>query len=65
MMRFWAIEKEKVADTIGLLLDVYVEHRQEQESFLDTYRRLGIDPYKQRVYPKKHSEKKVTASAAY
>ena len=60
-----AIEKEKVADTIGLLLDVYVEHRQEQESFLDTYRRLGIDPYKQRVYPKKHSEKKVTASAAY
>ncbi len=59
-----AVEKEKVADTIGQLLDVYVEHREEDESFLDTYRRLGIDPYKQRVYPKKQSEKKVAASAA-
>ncbi len=60
-----AIEKEKVADTIGQLLDVYVEHRQDEESFLDTYRRLGIEPYKQRVYPEKYSEKKVVASAAY
>lgn len=50
-----AIEKEKVADTIGLLLDVYIEHRQEQESFLATYRRLGIEPYKRRVYPQKYS----------
>jgi len=32
------IEKEKVADTIGQLLDVYVEQREEQESFLETYR---------------------------
>jgi len=60
-----AIEKEKVADTIGQILDVYVEHRQDEESFLQTYRRLGIDPYKQRVYPKKYSQKKVAASAAY
>lgn len=60
-----AIEKEKVADTIGQLLDVYVEYRQDEESFLDTYRRLGIKPYKQRVYPEKYSEKKVVASAAY
>jgi len=60
-----AIEKEKVADTIGQLLDVYVENRQEEESFLDTYRRIGIDLYKQRVYPKKNSEKKVATNAAY
>ena len=60
-----AIEKEKVADTIGQLLDVYVEHRKEEESFLETYRRLGIDPYKERVYPKKNSEKKVATSEAY
>lgn len=51
-----AIEKEKVADTIGLLLDVYVSNRQEVESFLDTYRRLGIEPYRQVVYPEKYSE---------
>jgi len=59
------IEKEKVADTIGQLLDVYVEQREEQESFLETYRRIGIEPFKQRVYPKKNLEKKVVASANY
>jgi len=59
------IEKEKVADTIGQLLDVYVEQRDEQESFLETYRRIGIEPFKQRVYPKKNLEEKVVASANY
>lgn len=57
-----AIEKKKVSDTIGLLLDVYLENRQEQESFLDTYRRLGIDPYKQRVYPQTYSQKVLTSA---
>jgi len=57
------IEKEKVAETIGRLLDVYVEQRDEQESFLETYRRIGIEPFKQRVYPKKNLEEKVVASA--
>jgi sulfite reductase (NADPH) hemoprotein beta-component len=59
------IEKEKVAETIGQLLDVYVEHRNEQESFLETYRRIGIEPYKQRVYPEKYSQEKIAASASY
>jgi len=59
------IEKEKVANTIGQLLDVYVEHRKDQESFLETYRRIGIDPYKQRVYPEKYSQEKIAASASY
>ena len=57
------IEKEKVAETIAQLLDVYVEHRQEDESFLETYRRIGIDAYKQRVYPEKYSQEKVAVSA--
>jgi sulfite reductase (NADPH) hemoprotein beta-component len=39
-----------VADTIGKILDVYVEHRHEDERFLETYRRVGIEPFKQRVY---------------
>jgi len=47
-----AIEKEKVADTIGEILDVYVENRNEEEPFLDTYRRIGIEPFKARVYDK-------------
>ena len=60
-----AIEKEKVAETIGLILDVYVEQRKEDESFLGTYRRIGIDPFKKSVYPEKYSEQKVVTSAAY
>ena len=59
------IEKEKVAETIGRILDVYVEQREEQESFLGTYRRIGIDPFKERVYSKKNLEEKVVASANY
>ena len=35
----------------GLIL-AEVELRQEDEPFLDTYRRVGIDPFKERVYAK-------------
>lgn len=45
-----AVEKDKVADVIGLILDVYVEQREGEEHFLETYRRIGIDPFKERVY---------------
>jgi len=45
-----AVAKEDVADVIGKLLDVYVEERQEDEPFLETYRRIGITLFKERVY---------------
>lgn len=45
-----AIAKKDVAEVIGKLLDVYVEQRQEDERFLDTYRRVGIEPFKDKVY---------------
>jgi len=32
------------------LLEVYVERRSSDERFLDTVRRLGIQPFKERVY---------------
>jgi sulfite reductase (NADPH) hemoprotein beta-component len=44
------IAKEEVADVIGKILDVYVEQRQEDEAFLETYRRVGITPFKEKVY---------------
>ena len=47
------IAKDVVADTIGKILDVYVELRLGDESFLSTYRRVGIEPFKARVYEKK------------
>jgi len=45
-----AVEKKEVANVIGKLLDVYVGLRQENERFLDTYRRVGIRPFKENVY---------------
>ena len=45
-----AIIKEEVADVIGRLLEVYLERREGQERFLDTYRRIGLRPFKERAY---------------
>lgn len=59
------IEKDKVADTIGKILDVYVENRREDERFLDTYRRIGIEPFKVRVYKQAEETEKVKAVASY
>ncbi len=45
-----AIAKAEVADTLAKILDTYVERRFEDERFLDTYRRIGIETFKARVY---------------
>ena len=45
-----AIAKTEVANVIGKLLDVYVKLREGDERFLETYRRVGIKPFKDNVY---------------
>jgi sulfite reductase (NADPH) hemoprotein beta-component len=45
-----SVAKSEVAETIASLLDVYVEERRTDERFLDTVRRLGVKPFKERVY---------------
>ncbi|MBE9532939.1 MAG: nitrite/sulfite reductase, partial [Proteobacteria bacterium] len=45
-----AIPKDKVVDTVTILLEVFKEHRHEGELFLATVRRIGVDPFKERVY---------------
>ena len=45
-----SVAKTQVPETIARLLDVYVEQRQPEERFLDTVRRLGVKPFKERVY---------------
>ncbi|HQR11678.1 MAG TPA: nitrite/sulfite reductase [Casimicrobiaceae bacterium] len=44
----------EMPDVIGRLLDVYVDLRHEDERFVDTVKRLGIDPFKERVYAGAH-----------
>ena len=45
-----SVAKADVAETIARLLAVYVEQRRPEERFLDTVRRLGVKPFKDRVY---------------
>jgi len=45
-----AIAKDDVLKTVETLLDTYVELREEDEPFLSTVRRLGVEPFKERVY---------------
>jgi sulfite reductase (NADPH) hemoprotein beta-component len=44
----------EMPDVISRLIDVYVERRHEDERFLDTVRRVGIEPFKERVYAAAH-----------
>ncbi len=45
-----SVAKANVPETLARLLEVYVELREPEERFLDTVRRLGVKPFKERVY---------------
>ena len=49
-----SVGKAEVAETIAKILDVYVAERQEEESFLDAFRRIGVQPFRERVYAANH-----------
>jgi len=45
-----AIEKDQVGNAVSNILHVYQEQRQSEERLLDTFRRIGVEPFKERVY---------------
>ena len=45
-----AIPKEDVVKTVTEILEAYVDLRHQDEAFLATVRRVGIEPFKERVY---------------
>ncbi len=45
-----ALAKNEVTHAITTILDVYVKQRLADESFLDTVKRVGIEPFKEQVY---------------
>jgi sulfite reductase (NADPH) hemoprotein beta-component len=47
-----SFKQEDMPEVIDRILSTYVGLREEEETFLDTYRRVGIDPFKERVYAK-------------
>ncbi|MBP6699643.1 MAG: nitrite/sulfite reductase [Halioglobus sp.] len=47
-----SFSQEDMPAVIDKLLATYIELREGEEIFLDTYRRVGIEPFKERVYEK-------------
>jgi sulfite reductase (NADPH) hemoprotein beta-component len=49
-----SVAKTEVANTIARILDVYVALRTEGEVFVDTFGRVGVAPFRERVYAASH-----------
>jgi sulfite reductase (NADPH) hemoprotein beta-component len=44
----------EMPDVVARLIETYIDVRHEDERFVDTVRRVGIDPFKERVYAPTH-----------
>jgi sulfite reductase (NADPH) hemoprotein beta-component len=45
-----SVSKDQVTQAITTILDVYIQQRLDDESFLDMVKRVGINPFKEKVY---------------
>ena len=45
-----SFESDEITDVIEKIIKLYVEKRLENEPFIDTYERIGMDPFKERIY---------------
>ncbi len=44
--------QEEIPDVVENIVSVYKDRRHEGEKFIDTYNRIGLDPFKEKVYAK-------------
>jgi len=47
-----SFKRDEVVDVLDKILNIYVEQRQEDELFIDTFKRVGMATFKERVYAK-------------
>ena len=45
-----AFAEEEIPSVIEKIIDVYKNNRVDHEVFLDTYRRIGLEPFKDKIY---------------
>jgi sulfite reductase (NADPH) hemoprotein beta-component len=45
---------EEMPAVVTKVVDVYLERRTPEEDFIDTFERIGMDPFKERVYAATH-----------
>lgn len=49
-----SFEQERIPEIIEIILQTYIEHRANEETFIETYDRIGIDAFKEAVYADAH-----------
>jgi sulfite reductase (NADPH) hemoprotein beta-component len=47
-----------VPDVIARLIETYLDHRHEDERFIDTVRRIGVAPFQRRAHAAPQTERK-------
>jgi sulfite reductase (NADPH) hemoprotein beta-component len=45
-----SVAKHQITESITRILDVYIQQRLEEESFLQTVKRVGLEPFREKVY---------------
>jgi len=45
-----ALAKDQVTQAVSTILDVYIKQRLDEEVFLDTVKRIGVNPFKEAIY---------------
>jgi sulfite reductase (NADPH) hemoprotein beta-component len=53
-----SVPKTEVANTLERILGVYVDQRRDDERFIDTFRRIGLEPFRVRAYAPGSNEAK-------
>ena len=47
---------EQIPDVMADIIDTFVKHRTADEAFIETYRRLGVTPFKEAAYLNRSKE---------
>jgi sulfite reductase (NADPH) hemoprotein beta-component len=45
-----SVSGENIVDAVETIVNVFLKHRQNQERFTDVFKRIGIAPFKEKVY---------------
>jgi len=45
-----SFDRESIVGAIGTIIDVFVSHRRLDEMFIETYQRIGLEPFKDKLY---------------
>ena len=52
-----SFKADEMPDVVSRIIETFVEHRIEDERFIDTFARIGVAPFKERVYANKQRER--------